>query len=232
MKGALLGLTAGQRSMIENIPMASASIELRSAFVSVVNVVQCARSATSGWRTICVRERRRLGGAVGDSLAALDLDDDVAKLSPMVCEHACAAHDFDAVLFNLFEASDDGVPYAAFHVAGVASRGRAIDDVLRDPWTPDRRFLSSRALDAILATAAHVPAPVRPLVDYALLFGATALLSRFASAQISHRVFVAFDEDHPRPPPEGVAHAVEIVAVRRETSKTSLEAAIPRLLQA
>jgi hypothetical protein len=102
----------------------------------------------------------------------------------------------DTLVFGLFRAIDDGNGgYAGFHVAPVASHRRHVDDFMRDPWGLERRFLCSGVLDAIATAAATCERRARPLLEYALSFGAAALTSRFAAAGLAHRVVVAFDDD-------------------------------------
>ena len=115
------------------------AVDFRAAFEDVLAIAQSARAPTSGWRAICVRERRRLGAALINPLSELDLDDDIATLGEAVrCLARSAAHDVDMLVFGLFDAIDDGAGgYAGYHVAGVASRRRDVADVMRDPWTPE-----------------------------------------------------------------------------------------------
>jgi hypothetical protein len=209
-------------------------VDRHAAFEDVLAIAQSARSATSGWRAICVRERRRLGPAVIEPLASLDLDDDVATIRCIVHELTQrTAHDVDTLVFGLFEAIDDGSGgNAGFYVAPVASHCRHVDDFMRDPWRLDRCFLRSKALDAIATAAATCERAARPLLEYALSFGAAALTSRFAAAAVAHRIVVAFDEDHG---PTDAPRFAELVAARPcalRVAAPPLSAFASRLVQA
>ncbi|WP_394848532.1 hypothetical protein LZC95_13865 [Pendulispora brunnea] len=191
-------------------------IDYRAALIDVVAVAQSARSATLGWRAICVRERRRVGAKWIEPLTTLDLDEDAAKLSRAVRDVARRAdRQLDTLIFGLFDGIDDGSGgYAGYHVAAINSHGREANDFMRDPWTPERHFLRSDALDAIVKAAGRAPSDVRPLLEYSLCFGAAALTSRFAAFGLSHRIVVAFDEDHGRPLPKDAPRFAELLSAR------------------
>jgi hypothetical protein len=207
-------------------------IDFSAAFEDALAIAKSAQSATIGWRTICVRERRRVGSKLIEPLSGLDLDDDAAQIARGVRDLVeRAPHTVDTLVFGLFDAIDDGIGhYAGYHVTGFASYGREVEDFLRDPWTPERNFLKSDALDAIVKAASRAPRDVRPLLEYSLCWGAAALTSRFATAGLSHRIVVGFDDDHDRPPPSGAPKLAELLVTPRRQSKTSIEAALPRLL--
>jgi len=207
-------------------------IDYRAALIDVVAVAQSARSATLGWRAICVRERRRVGAKWIEPLSTLDLDEDAAKLSRGVHEVARReARQVDTLVFGLFDGIDDGSgSYAGYHVAAIKSMGREANDFMRDPWAPERHFLRSDALDTIVKAAGRAPRDVRPLLEYSLCFGAAALTSRFAALGLPHRIVVAFDEDHGRPLPKDAPRFAELVPVRPMAADvTDLEMAM-RLL--
>jgi len=190
-------------------------IDFGAAVGDAVAIAQSARSATLGWRALCVRERRRVGSKWIEPLSGLDLDEDAAKISRSVRSLTRRSARGDTLVFGLFDAIDDGSGgYAGYHVAEVASHGRDVHDFMRDPWTPERQFLRSDALDAIVTAASRAPAGVRPLLEYSLCFGAAALTSRFAVEGLPHRLVVAFDDDHGRPPPVGAPRFAEIVVKR------------------
>jgi hypothetical protein len=172
-------------------------LELDATLDDVLAIARSARSASTGFRTVCVRERRRLGARIVAPLEDLDLDADAARVAPVVRDLvAAAARDIDTLLFGIFDAIDDGEGvFAGYHVAGLASHGRPIVEVLRDPWLPQRRFLESPSLDAIVSASRSAHRNVRVVVDHALRFAAAALIARFATIGSSHRLVVAFDED-------------------------------------
>jgi hypothetical protein len=219
--------------MVQRTMVGAKDVDCRAAFEDALAIAQSARSATSGWRAICVRERRRLGSSVIEPLASLDLDDDVARFGGIVRELIQRSpDDVDTLVFGLFDAIDDGSGgNAGFHVAPVASYRRHVDDFMRDPWKLERRFLCSRVLDKIAAAAATSERTVRPLLEYALSFGAAALTGRFAAAGLAHRIVVAFDDD--RGPMDVPRYAELVVASRsRAPSAVAWPLFAPRLVQA
>lgn len=164
--------------------------------LDAVTIAERASSATSGWRAICVRERRRLGAACVEPLTTLDLDLDVGAIAPRVEEVAARAlPDVDTLVFGLFDPVDDGsIGSAGFHVSGAASRGRPLGELMRDPWTPSRVHLPCRALDAIVEASEALPRSARPGLTRGLQFGAALLMSRFAARELPHRIVLAWDE--------------------------------------
>src|SRR6185436_8358071 len=145
-------------------------VDFARAFADVIAIAQSAPTATAGWRAICVRERRRLGAELIAPLTALDLDDDAAAVGYAVRDliaTAPGARDTDLLFFGLFDAIDDGSgANAGYHVAATASHGRSAEEVMRDPWELERRFLRSDTLDTIVRVAAAGPRPARPLLEY------------------------------------------------------------------
>lgn len=166
-------------------------------FEDVLSVVRVARSATPGWRTICVRARRAVGRALVDPLSALDLDDEIPGLSARVrALVAKAPADVDTLVFGLFDGVEDerGL-YAGFYLGGASHYDPRTRWLLDAPsWLPPERFLESPALDEIARVGRRARGEARRAVSHTLLFGAAMLLGRFAAAGLSRRVVVAFDE--------------------------------------
>ncbi len=175
----------------------AAATDLAVTFADALAVACSAPSATAGWRAICARERRRLGSRLATPLSELDLDEDtreVGKVARYVA--ATAARDIDVLLFGLFDGIDDGDgAFGGCHVSGIATHGRAIADVMRDPWLPARHFVKSPVLDRIVSLGAAAHRDVRGVVDHPLRFMAAALIARFACRGLEQRVVVSFDDD-------------------------------------
>jgi hypothetical protein len=173
----------------------------------VVAVAKTARSATAGWRAICVRAQRTLGKKVAQPLASLDLDEEVDALGSRVRVIAARAPiEIDTLVFGLFDGFHvtpaDGVAvadergiYTGFHLTGMAG----FDDTTRwlppsPRWRIEDRFLASRALDLIARAGMEARGEPKKAVLHALRFGAAALLARFASEGLHPRIVVAFDD--------------------------------------
>jgi hypothetical protein len=206
--------------------LAPDAIDVRAVIDDALAIAVAARSATSGWRALCVRERRRLGSKIIEPLSGLDLEDDVRSIAAPVREAARSfASDADTLLFGLFHGIDDGsVGYGGYYVSGIASCGRTAAELARVPRAVEKRFLRSHALDAIVAVSALTARMVRPQIEHALCFSAALLLSRFSAAGLPHRIVVGADEDD--------GPFVDVVTVPRRTRPTTIASAIPRLVQA
>ena len=172
-------------------------IDHHALFEDVVAVARKAHAPTAGWRAICVRAQRTVGKSVVQPLSELDLDEEIPGLTARV--HAigrAAPPSIDTLVFGLFDGIDDdgaGV-YTGFHCGGAAGFDPASRWLLHAPsWLPEQRFLSSRSLDAIARAGAAALDEPKKAVTSALRFGAAALLCRFASRGLHHRVVVAFD---------------------------------------
>lgn len=178
----------------------------------VVAVARTAKSATVGWRAICVRAQRNLGKKLAQPLASLDLDDEIDGLGVRVRTIAARApleldgQPLDTLVFGLFDGFHvtpaDGVPvadergiYTGFHLTGMTG----FDDSTRwlpptARWRIEDRFLASRALDLVARAGMEARGEPKKAVLHALRFGAAALLARFASEGLHQRIVVAFDE--------------------------------------
>ncbi len=177
--------------------MNAAPLELTVLFDDVLSVVRSARSATLGWRSLCVRARRTLGTPLVAPLSELDLDADVDALTPIVrrlLREKPAA--IGTLVFELFEpAAVDGEPvFAGFRLAGA----RAFDARSRwlagpPEWQPADAHLPSHALDAIVFAETTARRAQKAAVSHALRFGAAALLARGVSLGEA-RVVVAFEQ--------------------------------------
>lgn len=176
----------------------SAPFGHQALFDDVVAVATRAHAATAGWRAICVRAQRTVGKAVVQPLSELDLGEEIPALAGRVRKIVQSAPtEVDTLVFGLFDGIDDdgaGV-YAGFHVAGATGFDPSTRWLMASPgWVPHDRFLHSASLDAILRASLRARDDAKAAVAYALRFGAAALLSRFATEGLPHRIVVAFDE--------------------------------------
>lgn len=185
--------------------MNAAPLELPVLFDDVLAVARTARSATSGWRAMCVRARRTLGSEVVGPLADLDLDDDVDLVAPVVARLVWRAPSMvDTLVFELFDtveiedAPGDGNALAPSFTGLRLAGAEGFDPGsrwLREPpvWQPSGAALPSRALDTLGDVARRARLAKKPAVVHALRFGAAALLARFAGDPHAHRLVVAFE---------------------------------------
>jgi hypothetical protein len=174
------------------------SINHYALFDDVLAVAKTAHGATVGWRAICVRAQRTVGKKVIQPLASIDLDDELEVLGDRVRKLARRApSEVDTLVFGLFDGIDDdgaGV-YTGLHLTGMSGFNPRLRWMLnKASWIPEDRFLASAALDALARAAVVARGEAKKAVSHALRFGAAALLCRFASEGLSHRLVVAFDE--------------------------------------
>ena len=172
-------------------------MDFEAALRDVIAITVSARAATTGWRAVLVRERRRLGAPIASRLGAFDLDDDAARAGGALRELTRdALSDVDTLLFGVSAAG-------GLHVSASASHGRVPAEVLADPWARDRLPLRSDLLAAIAREIPEAHHTMRPLLAHTLTLAGAALTSRFAAelaGLAGHRVIVAFDDDRARPP--------------------------------
>lgn len=183
-------------------------IDHYALFGDVVAVAKKAKSATIGWRAICVRAQRTLGKKVAHPLASLDLDDEIDGLGVRVRTIAAQAPlAIDTLVYGLFDGLHvtpaEGVPvadergiYTGFHLTGMTDFDPATRWLAASSprWRLEDRFLASRALDLIARGAAEARGEPKKAVLHAMRFGAAALLARFASEGLHQRIVVAFDD--------------------------------------
>jgi hypothetical protein len=181
-----------------------------------IGIARMARSATVGWRTICVRAQRTVGRDVVQRIAGLDLDLDLPGLSNRVRDLTAAAPAaVDTLVFGIFDGISDGErAFTGYHLAGARGFDPASRWLPEPSWVPDRPALVSPSLDALARLAAEIRGgPARVAVTHPLRFGAAALLSRFAARDLPYRVVLAFEggdcaevgERRPVPRRNGVA---------------------------
>jgi hypothetical protein len=182
-------------------------IDHYALFGDVVAVAKTVKSATIGWRAICIRAQRTLGKQVAQPLASLDLDEEIEALgvrARVIAAHAPA--DIDTLVYGLFDGLHvtpaDGVQvadergiYTGFHLTGMSGFDETTRWLPPSPrWRLKDRFLASRALDLIARAGMEARGEPKKAVLHAMRFGAAALLARFASEGLHHRIVVAFDD--------------------------------------
>ena len=184
-------------------------------FDDVLAVVRTAHGASIGWRTICTRTQRIIGKDLIRPLAMLELDDEVpfiaARVNRLVAE---APKEIDTLVFGVFDAIDvdpkpktqiDGRPRweasdpakasTGFHLTGLANVDPSLRWLPREPtWCPEKRFFSSAMLDTIGRAAVGTRGDIERAIAFTMRMGAAALLAKFATVGLDHRVLVAFDE--------------------------------------
>ncbi|HEY8086807.1 MAG TPA: hypothetical protein VIF09_03160 [Polyangiaceae bacterium] len=160
-----------------------------------IAIARTARSATVGWRTICVRAQRAVGRSVVQPIAGLDLDLDVPALSGRIHDlTADAPADVDTLVFGIFDGIPDGdVGFTGYHLAGAHGFDPTRRWLPEPSWVPDSPALVSPSLDTLARLAGEIRGPARSAVAHSLRFGAAALLSRFSASELPYRVVVAFE---------------------------------------
>jgi hypothetical protein len=156
-----------------------------------IAIARMARSATVGWRTICVRAQRMVGRNVVQQMSPFDLDLELPGLTQRIRESTRAAPaDVDTLVFGIF---DGDAGFTGYHLAG----SRGFDPSLRwlppPHWVPEQPSLVSPSLDALARISGAMRGPARTAVAHSLRLGAAALLSRFAARDLPYRIVVAFE---------------------------------------
>ena len=160
-----------------------------------IAIARTARSATAGWRTMCVRAQRTVGRSVVQQAASLDLDLELPALSGRVRELTRAAPaDVDTLVFGIFDGISDGDgAFTGYHLAGSRGFDPAVRWLPEPSWMPEGCSLVSPSLDALARLAGATAGPARVAVAHSFRFGAAALLGRFSARDLPYRVVVAFD---------------------------------------
>ncbi len=177
-----------------------------------ISIARTARTATVGWRTICVRAQRMVGRDVVQRIAGLDLDLELPALSRRVRDVTAAVPpDIDTLVFGLFDGIADGDGgFTGYHLAGARGFDPGSRWLPQPTWVPDSPSLVSASLDALARLAAETHGRTRIAVSHSLRFGAAALLSRFSARELPYRIVVAFEggdcaevTERRRAPPRG-----------------------------
>ncbi len=177
-----------------------------------ISIARTARTATVGWRTICVRAQRMVGRDVVQRIAGLDLDLELPALSRRVRDVTAAVPpDIDTLVFGIFDGIADGDGgFTGYHLAGARGFDPGSRWLPQPTWVPDSASLVSESLDALARLAAETHGRTRIAVSHSLRFGAAALLSRFSARELPYRIVVAFEggdcaevTERRRAPPRG-----------------------------
>jgi hypothetical protein len=160
-----------------------------------IAIARTARSATVGWRTICVRAHRTVGRDVVRPIADLDLDLELPGLSGRIRELTAAAPaEVDTLVFGIFDGISDGTGgFTGYHLGGARGFDPAHRWLPEPSWVPSHPALVSSSLDALARLAGEIHGPARVAVAHSLRFGAAALLSRFSARELPYRVVVTFE---------------------------------------
>jgi hypothetical protein len=175
--------------------------DFAAVFNELARIARTADSVQTGWRDMCAVADAAIGTDLTASVANLDLESDITQvrrsLEKVIDDHP-PPKTVDTLLFGLFDeaTSDGGGVRAGYYVAGIGGFRPDDGDSICDPdWWPDGRYFGSDVLDSILAIATRSDEPEKQtMLDYALRFGAAALISRFAAQKLPYRIVVAFDE--------------------------------------
>ena len=172
-------------------------IDHDALFDDVVAVARKAHAATAGWRAICVRARRTVGKEVVQPLSELDLGEEIPALAERVRAIVQnAPTEIDTLVFGLFDGieDEDGAGLAGYHVTGATGFDPSSRWLRPSSWSPRDGFLQSPSLDAIVRAGQRARGEAKDAVNHALRFGAAALLSRFATQGLPHRIVGTFDD--------------------------------------
>ncbi|HEX6040212.1 hypothetical protein [Longimicrobium sp.] len=174
-------------------------IDYGSLFATFETLVRASDSAETGWMALLAETERH--GAVPPELRAWDVAAEVAQLRAKVEEVIRGAPlppGTKFIWFGLFDARDEetDLPVAGFYLGGGPDENAELAIAEgRLEYLPESRYLISPLLDAIEAAAERDEYDYR-LMNYALVFGAAALLARHATEGLldGYSLVVGFDE--------------------------------------
>jgi hypothetical protein len=168
-------------------------------FDKVVEIAKTTRSPIQGWQAVISYANER-AARIKDRLATLNIEDAVSDVRKQLLDKwkvEPVPHEVDFLYFGLFDLGFEGDSsvYAGFYVSGGSCFDSHDSNSLCDlPYFPDNRIIRSEFLDGI-KRAGEMDVRSREFVDYAVAFGAAALLSKFSIPEIGRklRIVVGFD---------------------------------------
>jgi hypothetical protein len=174
--------------------------DLGTILMSMHAVVASAQSADEAWRAVII-VGRKAGGAIPDDFGLIDADADAESIAHQLRLIASVDHvpdDVTFLYFGLFTGMDEksGGQIPGFYVSG----GTQTDfpPVVESPrdltYFPPNRFLWSRLLSRIQVEA-NGGGEDYNFFEYPLMFGAAAILAKFALRKlgVDKHLMVGFD---------------------------------------
>jgi hypothetical protein len=170
-------------------------------FDNATRIAKDASSAADGWADLVAYSGRCLTPTAVSRLASLDVDSAVRSASDELAEilvEAPIPPEVTFLYFGLFDLAgeDAHTVYAGYYVSGGQHFDREdLDTLCGLPYFPENRFIPSDFLDAIKSVAA-AERDCFAFVDYAVIMGAAALLTKFvlAALGLNYKTIVGFDD--------------------------------------
>jgi len=179
-------------------------IDPGATIVAMLDAVSTASTPGDAWAGV-VRAGTNNGGTIPDELIHANAAQEVAVVASQlrgIVQRNPMPADLTFFYFGLFAAADldSGEERAGFYVSGGTSAApQPIIDSWRDlPYFPEDRFLVSPLLEQIKVEALRGE-EFYDFFDYAMMFGAAAMLAKFALRElgITKTLVVGFDSgDH------------------------------------
>ena len=173
--------------------------QLVKVFHQIVATVSSGKELSSCWRDVLEITGQRGNAAV----ASVDIQSDLERVVLQVKNTLNAeppSPEIRLLWFGLFDASCSGQEYAGYYLAGWTNEEQP-NKVGPPPYFPESRYMRSKVLDAVKGEAVRIggksPETYEEFreLDYALMFGAAATLSRFVALAlgVGLPIYVGFD---------------------------------------
>ncbi|HEY8310485.1 MAG TPA: hypothetical protein VIG47_08010 [Gemmatimonadaceae bacterium] len=168
-------------------------------FQAMWDAVRAADSAEAAWRAV-VGVGIPAGISIREELLSFDAGTEVRKIVAQVrhtMQQEPPLEDLTFLYFGLFTSVSPGAPGgegAGFYVSGGTGSDPEADVHQRLTYFPDHRFLGSGLLQGIKMEVTCEGGDYE-FYDYALMFGAAAVLAKFAVRELGlpYAVVVGFD---------------------------------------
>jgi hypothetical protein len=171
----------------------------RRTLDSVAEIVSGADDPVSSWRKVIEFTRANIGG--GKLELPLDINAAVstaAREIDLKWKEEPVPNGIKFFYFGLFDLRLSGDPrdYAGFYISGGEEYDPSDSDSLcKLEYFPENRILRLSFLDSIKEVGKENPS-IYPFVDYAVIFGAAAVVAKFSLKSLGQiqKLIVGFDE--------------------------------------
>jgi hypothetical protein len=169
--------------------------ELANTFYRMVDTISSSNDLNRCWRDILEITGEQGNMALASAEIKSDLDSIVAQVKKTLHTQPPSS-EIRLLWFGLFDGRRGGKDFAGYYLAGWTSKEQ-LDGGGPPPYFPESRYFTSQLLDTIKNEALRIgtDSPKYSVLVYAVMFGAAATLSRFAtrSLGITLPIYVGFD---------------------------------------
>jgi hypothetical protein len=161
----------------------------------MVETISLSNDLSKCWREILEITGEQDNVALASADIKADLDSIVAQVKKAL-DTQPPSSEIRLLWFGLFDGRRDDKEFAGYYLAGWTGKEQ-LDGGGPPPYFPKSRYFTSQLLAAVKNEAVRIgkDSPKYSVLDYAVMFGAAATLSRFVarSLGITLPIYVGFD---------------------------------------